>query len=174
MLKSLLSFLSTALSQGSCVQSGFFPSVDHAEPTSTLFMASSFTTSIAFGAFDALLQPQASGVDENWSDSVGDSSADLPLTEDSFACGGVAECWEICDLNRLETSSYSTGDQAAESSRGIRLGTAYIVVSHIFAIQSSWDLSAVAFAAYSASYFNSYFSGLCAGGIFTELDSTGN
>lgn len=139
-------------------------------------MAPAFTTSVAFGAFDALLQPQASGMDESyhWSDSVGDSGVDFPLIEDNFAHEGLAECWEICDLNTLETSLHSTGDQAAESSRGIRLGTAYIVVSHIFVIQLSWGLYPVASTAYSASYFNSYFSGQCAGGVLTELGSTGN
>ena len=140
------------------------------------FMASAFTTSVAFGTFDALLQPQASGMDENyhWSDSVGDCSVDSPLIEANFPREGVAECWEICDLNSLETSPRSTGDQAAESSRGSRLGTAYIVVSHIFVIQLSWGSYTVAFTAYSASHFNSHFPGLCAGGVLAKLGSAGN
>ncbi|KAI0094749.1 hypothetical protein BDY19DRAFT_1038840 [Irpex rosettiformis] len=128
-LKSLLCFLSTALSGRSILQSDPVPSIGSSAqvPTPAPFMSSSFTSSTAFASFDALLQPKASKEAYQWTECLDNGNTECPLIANNFAHDGILDSWSIDDLTTVELPSPSTSDQVAESSRGVRPETAYLV-----------------------------------------------
>lgn len=136
-LKSLLCFLSTALSPGSVgspAQNSSLGLVAQDSPYAS-FMSSSFRSSGAFSSFDALLQPKTSEQKTAeaylWKESADDEYSENPLIAGSFALDGIQSSWSIGDLSDLESLSPLAGDQIAESSRGVRPETAYVIVSRI-------------------------------------------
>ncbi|KAI0704957.1 hypothetical protein BC835DRAFT_1315942 [Cytidiella melzeri] len=128
-LKSLLSFLSAALSRKSPAQTNF-PSVA-GESSHLTFMSSAFTTAAAFTSFDAMLRPKTAEQNKleinSWKESAGENVDEDFLLDNEFATARVGNLWAVGDLVNFVMPSAEASKMTAESSTGIRPETAYVI-----------------------------------------------
>ncbi|KAI0348476.1 hypothetical protein BDW22DRAFT_1424636 [Trametopsis cervina] len=121
-LKSLLSFLSNALSPRSNHPSS-------SEPQMAWFMSSAFASTGAYKAFDSLLLPRNRTPDMMnvmWQESVNATQDETGLLTAEFATERLTSSWSLGELNDIDISNMPISDSAPESSTGVRMESAYL------------------------------------------------